>query len=241
MPSTPYQATTEDPMGLLINSVQYAHLLREMRRSPSMGSVFHLANHRHWKDMSMDRLKQIKAANFKETLVHGVAAMSSKLVLQMLQAGAADLTCSFNHLHITAELEFDALIDMYQQRAEADNGVFTALEGYHVFSIAVYNITRQRPDRLLRQCIDTLTAISQRFSGIRSLRNALYRFIDLAADDRINAEMKVLQLDHELQQLDGTIPSRHHNHMRSILVQLAEDHHAITRGFHSRRETMPSI
>ena len=239
MPSTSYQGTAEDPMGLLINSVQYAHLLREMRRSPNMGSVFHLANHRHWKDMSMDRLNTIKAANAKETLVRGVAAMSSKLVLQMLQAGATDLTGSFNHLHITAELEFDALIDNYQQRAEADNGIINALEGYHVFSIAVYNISHRRPDRLLRQCIDILTVISQRFSGIKTLRNALYRFLDLVKDDRMNAEMKVLQLDHELQQLDGTVTSRHHNHMRSILIQLAEDQQAMTRG-HGRRETMPS-
>ena len=240
MPSTSYQGTAEDPMGLLINSVQYAHLLREMRRSPSMGSVFHLANHRHWKDMSMDRLNTIKSANVKETLVRGVAAMSSKLVLQMLQAGAADLTGSFNHLHITAELEFDALIDIYQRRAETDSGILTALEGYHVFSIAVYNISRRRSDRHLRQCIDILTAISQRFSGIRTLRNALYRFIDIAADDRMNAAMRVLQLDHELQQLDSTIPARHHNQMKLILMQLAEDQHSIARG-HSRRETMPSI
>jgi hypothetical protein len=85
-----------------------------------------------------------------------------------------------------------------------------------------------------------LTAISQRFSGIRSLRNALYHFVDLVGDDRMIAEMKVLQLDHELQQLNGTIPARHHNHMRSILMQLAEDQHSIARG-HSRRETLPSI
>lgn len=228
-------------MGLLINSVQYAHLLREMRRSPGMGSVFHLANHRHWKDMSMDRLNTIKTANVKETLVHGVAVMSSKLVLQMLQSGAADLTGNANHLHITAEVEFDALIDTYQRRAEADNGILTALEGYHVFSIAVYNISRRRSDRYLRQCIDILTTISQRFAGIRTLRNALYRFVDIVADDRMNAEMKVLQLDHELQQLDGSLPPRHHNHMRSILMQQAEDQLSITRGHHSRRETMPSI
>lgn len=227
-------------MGLLINSVQYAHLLREIRRSPSMGSVFHLANHRHWKDMSMDRINAIKDVNVKEIMLHGVIAMSSKLVLQMLQAGPADLTGSFNHLHVTSELEFDLLINIYQRRAEADNGTLTALEGYHVFSIAVYNVSRRRSENRLRQCIDILTAISQRFSGIRSLRNALYRFIDLAANDRMNAEMKILQLDHELQQLDGTVTSRHQNHMRSILIQLAEDQQATTRG-HGRRETMPSI
>jgi precorrin-3B methylase len=166
--------------------------------------------------------------------------MSSKLVLQMLQAGPADLTGSFNHLHVTAELEFDLLVDIYQGQAEADNGTLTALEGYHVFSIAVYNVSRRRSENRLRQCIDILTAISQRFSGIRSLRNALYRFIDLAANDRMNAEMKILQLDHELQQLDGTVTSRHQYHMRSILIQLAEDQQATTRG-HGRRETMPSI
>ena len=215
-------------MGLLINSVQYAHLLREIRRSPSMGSVFHLANYRHWKDMSMDRINAIKAINVKETMMHGVTAMSSKLVLQMLQAGPADLTGGFNHLHVTAELEFDMLVDIYQRRVEADNGMLTALEGYHVFSIAVYNISRRRSDHRLRQCIDILTAISQRFSGIRSLRNALYRFIDLAADERTNAEMKVIQLDHELQQLDGNVSSRHQDHMRSILIQLAADQQAIT-------------
>ena len=215
-------------MGLLINSVQYAHLLREIRRSPSMGSVFHLANYRHWKDMSMDRINAIKAINVKETMMHGVTAMSSKLVLQMLQAGPADLTGGFNHLHVTAELEFDMLVDIYQRRVEADNGMLTALEGYHVFSIAVYNISRRRSDHRLRQCIDILTAISQRFSGIRSLRNALYRFIDLAADEQTNAEMKVIQLDHELQQLDGNVSSRHQDHMRSILIQLAADQQAIT-------------
>ena len=215
-------------MGLLINSVQYAHLLREIRRSPSMGSVFHLANYRHWKDMSMDRINAIKAINVKETMMHGVTAMSSKLVLQMLQAGPADLTGGFNHLHVTAELEFDMLVDIYQRRVEADNGMLTALEGYHVFSIAVYNISRRRSDHRLRQCIDILTAISQRFSGIRSLRNALYRFIDLAADEQTNAEMKVIQLDHELQQLGGNVSSRHQDHMRSILIQLAADQQAIT-------------
>lgn len=215
-------------MGLLINSVQYAHLLREIRRSPSMGSVFHLANYRHWKDMSMDRINAIKAISVKETMMHGVTAMSSKLVLQMLQAGPADLTGGFNHLHVTAELEFDMLVDIYQRRVEADNGMLTALEGYHVFSIAVYNISRRRSDHRLRQCIDILTAISQRFSGIRSLRNALYRFIDLAADEQTNAEMKVIQLDHELQQLDGNVSSRHQDHMRSILIQLAADQQAIT-------------
>ena len=215
-------------MGLLINSVQYAHLLREIRRSPSMGSVFHLANYRHWKDMSMDRINAIKAINVKETMMHGVTAMSSKLVLQMLQAGPADLTGGFNHLHVTAELEFDMLVDIYQRRVEAGDGMLAALEGYHVFSIAVYNISRRRSDHRLRQCIDILTAISQRFSGIRSLRNALYRFIDLAADEQTNAEMKVIQLDHELQQLDGNVSSRHQDHMRSILIQLAADQQAIT-------------
>lgn len=205
-----------------------------------MGSVFHLANHRHWKHMSLDRISALKSADAKETMVYGVTAMSSKLVLQMLQAGATDLTGSFNHVHITAELEFDMLIDIYQRRAEADSGTLTALEGYHTFSIAIYNISRRRSDHRLRQCIDILTAISQRFAGIRSLRNALYRFIDLAADNRMNAEMKVLQLDHELQQLDGAVPSRHHNQMRLILIQLTEGQQSITLG-HSRRETMPSM
>jgi hypothetical protein len=227
-------------MGPLINCVQYAHLLREICRSPSMGSVFHLANYRHWKDVSMDRISAIKAVNLKETMVHGVTAMSSKLILQMLQAGAADLTGSFNHLYTTADLEFDTLIDSYQRRAEADNGILTAVEGFHVFSIAIYNISRRDSEHRLRKCTDILTTISQRFSGIRSLRNALYRFKDLVTDDRMSAEMKILQLDHELQQLDITVPTRHYNHMRSILVQLAEDQQSVTRG-RGRRETLPSI
>lgn len=227
-------------MSLLIISVQYAHLLREIRRSPSMGSVFHLANYRHWKDMSIDRISSIAPVNLKETMIQGVTAMSSKLLLQMLQAGAADLTGSFGHLQITADLEFDLLIDVYERRAETNKGVLTAVEGFHVFSIAIYNISRLHPDHRLRKCMDILTAISQRFSGIRGLRNALYRFNDLVTDDRMSADMRLLQLDHELQQLEVTIPSRHYNHMRSVLIQAAEDQHAITQG-RGRRETLPSI
>jgi len=227
-------------MSSLINCVQYAHLLREIRRSPSMGSVFHLANYRHWKDASMDRIGAIKAVSAKETMVRGVVAMSSKLILQMLQAGAADPTGSFNHLYITADLEFDTLIDSYQWRAETDNGILTAIEGFHVFSIAIYNISRRNSDYRLRKCTDILTTISQRFSGIRGLRNALYRFNDLVTDDRMSAELKILQLDHELQRLDVTVPTRHHNHMRSILVQLAEDQQPVPQG-RGRRETLPSI
>ena len=240
MPSNLYQGTVEDPMGPLIISVQFAHLLREIHRSPSMGSVFHLANHRHWKDMAMDRISATIAGNCKETMILGVTAMSSKLILQMLRAGAADVTGSFNHLHTTAELEFNMLIDIYQRLAEADDGILSAFEGFHVFSIAVYSISRRHSDHHLRRCIDILTATSQRFSGVRSLRNALYRFIDLATDDRTNADLKILQLDHELQQLGVTIPAKNLNHMRSILIQLAEDQQSITGG-RGRRETMPSI
>jgi hypothetical protein len=241
MPFSYARHDSDDSLGSLINAVQYAHLLHEIRRSPSMGTVFHLANYKHWKDMSVDRVLSAVSSNLRDNIIQGISSMSCKLLLQILQTANLDQSSGgFGQLWTTADAELNALIDRYQQRAEIEDCTLSALDGLDVSSIAIYNVGRLQPNQRVRKCLDLLTTISERFSGLRALRSVLYCFIDLATSSMSNAEMDIFKLSQECRRLGVNVPSRHYNQMKSILTAKAETQQADnwSRG---RHETMPSI
>lgn len=227
-------------MQSLVSTVQYAHLLREIRRSPSMGTVFHLANYKHWKDMSVGRLSTSISPDSKDILVQGLTSMSCKLLLQIMRTADMAHSGNFYHLWSTADTEFDDLIEVYRRRAESQDCVLTALDALDICSITVYSVGRSRPKPVLRNCLDLLTTISERFTGIRKLRNILYCFIDLATSQNALTEVDVFRLNQECQQPGVTVPRGLYNQMQAILMQRLDVHRADnwSRG---RRDTLPSM
>jgi len=206
-----------------------------------MGTVFHLANYKHWKEMSTDLVMSAASNDVRENMTQSICSMSCRLLLQILQISGLDQSGGgFSQLWITADAELNAFIDRHQQRAEMEDCTLSALDGLDVFSIAIYNIGRLQPNQRVRKCLDLLTAISERFSGIRGFRNVLYCFIDLASSSVSNAEVEIFRLSQECRQLGVNLPSRHYSQMKTILMAKAESHQADSwsRG---RRETMPSI
>lgn len=206
-----------------------------------MGTVFHLANYKHWKEMSMDRVMSAASPELRENMIQGIFSMSCRLLLQILQISGLDQSGGgFSQLWITADAELNALVDRHQQRAEVEDCILSALDGLDVFSIAIYNVGRLQPNQRVRKCLDLLTTISERFSGIRGLRSVLYCFIDLAASNVSNAEVEIFRLSQECRQFGVNLPSRHYSQMKTILMAKAEAQQADSwsRG---RRETMPSI
>lgn len=241
MPLPTSRPDSDDLSGSLINAVQYAHLLHEIRRSPSMGTVFHIANYRHWKDLSMDRVVSVASPELRDNMIQGIFSMSCKLLLQMLQTANLEQSGGgLGQLWTMADAELNALIDKHEQRAAMQDCTLSALDGLDVFSIAIYNVGRLQPNHRVRKCLDLLTTISERFSGLRGLRGVLYCFIDLATSSVSNAEMDLFRLSQECRQLGVNVPSRHYDQMRTILTAKAETQQADnwSRG---RRETMPSI
>lgn len=183
MPYSTHKATPDSSLNYLINAVQYAHLLREIRRKPSMGIVFHLANYKHWKDMSTERIFLPTELDLRDLMTQALSSISCKIVLQMLRISNNDRSSGIAHLLATADVELITLLNIFQRRSEAQDSVLTALDGYDVFSVGVYLVDQQMQNansgrfesaQLLRDCLDLLSNISQRFGGIKDLRNALW-------------------------------------------------------------------
>ena len=143
MPLPTSRPDSDDLSGSLINAVQYAHLLHEIRRSPSMGTVFHIANYRHWKDLSMDRVVSVASLELRDNMIQGIFSMSCKLLLQMLQTANLEQSGGgLGQLWTMADAELNALIDKHEQRAAMQDCTLSALDGLDVFSIAIYNVGR---------------------------------------------------------------------------------------------------
>jgi hypothetical protein len=206
-----------------------------------MGTVFHIANYRHWKDLSMDRVMSVVSPELRDNMIQGIFSMSCKLLLQILQTASLDQSGgSLGQLWTAADAELNALIDKHEQRAAMQDCTLSALDGLDVFSIAIYNIGRLQPNQRVRKCLDLLTTVSERFSGLRGLRSVLYYFIDLVNSSVPNAEMDIFRLSQECRQLGVNIPSRHYNQMKTILTTKAETQQ-VDNWSRGRRETMPSI
>lgn len=249
----PYQSgkgVHDHSMDLLINVVQYAHLLREIRRTSSMGIVFHLANYRHWKDMSAERLAVIAAPDSRELVSQAVSSASCKVLLQILQTANNDMAAGYSSLCMTADAEFGAFINLLRQRSELQDCMLTAFNGIDVFSIGIYLVDRSvsgneavglRPNSSIRPCLEILTTISEHFVGIRSLRDVLSLFSDLVSDCGPNTEVDMFRLDQECQKPGSTISSKHRLHMRTILMRNAQKRLSADNWRQSRRETLPNI
>lgn len=183
MPLSTNKTAADSSVNCLINAVQYAHLLREIRRKPSMGTVFHLANYKHWKDMSTERLTLPADPDLREITMMAFSSMSCKIILQILKNASKDRGGLTSHLQTTADAEFTALVNNFRQKAETKNGALAALDGYDLFSVGLYlsdqrvqdtSPGRWEPSRLIRDCLDLLSIISQRFEGMKDLRDLLW-------------------------------------------------------------------
>lgn len=154
-----------------------------------MGIVFHLANYKHWKDMSTERITLATEPDLREVSMQALSSISCKIVLQILRISDSERSSGISHLQATADAELTALVNIFQRRAEAQESVLTALDGYDIFSIGVYFSERHMQDsnldqlgstQLGRDCLNLLSDISQRFSGIKHLRNALWNKIQIS-------------------------------------------------------------
>lgn len=183
MPLSSNKTAADSSVNSLITAVQYAHLLREIRRKPSMGTVFHLANFKHWKGMSTERMTLPADTDLRDITQLAFSSLSCRIILQILKNANKDRGGSMAHLQTTADAEFTALVNSFRQKAETKNGALAALDGYDLFSVGLY-FTDQRvqdtspgpwePSRLIRDCLDLLSNISQRFEGMKDLRDMLW-------------------------------------------------------------------
>ncbi|KAM0716138.1 hypothetical protein Q7P37_008652 [Cladosporium fusiforme] len=182
MPLSTSRSAPDDSVNFLVNAVQYAHLLREIRRTASMGTVFHLANYKHWKYNCIERTTLATEPDLRQLMMDAISSISCKIVLQIWRVASNKQGGGISHLQTTADVELAELVRILQRRAEAQDGVLTALDGYDLTSIGIYfadrhmegvNSDQMESEKLLRDCLDLLSDISQRFSGMKDLRDML--------------------------------------------------------------------
>lgn len=227
MPSLTSRTAARDE--LLVNAVHYARILRQTRRESSMGLVFHLANYKHWHDLGNEKVKtRLQTGPEAPLMTQSMSSMSSRIILQMLQATDHPPTQSVLDLHAIADTELESLLTLLQQRAEAQDYALTPLDAFDVFGIGVYEVdkrlksTGQQSSLLespIRKCLELLTVVAERFTSLRRLRDALWDFAALVDAGGPSVEADVLQVNRVCQTERWNIPFRTHAQMRAIIMR----------------------
>lgn len=233
MPLYAARSPTSHSDTFLTSAVQCAHLLRDTRRKSTMGTVFHLANYAHWKEMNADRVPLPVEPQLKELVSQLVSSMSCKLVLQMVKAAASSQSGGSTHLYATAEIELENLIKAHKRVAESHSRVLTAFDGIDIATICIYMVDRHictaDPARLhtnptIRACLALCSTISERFSGMKQLLEMLWLFIDLASSNSPDVDGDVLRLTQQHHNSGTSLPGRSFDQMRTILLRRSGSH-----------------
>lgn len=234
MPLYAGRSPTSNSDAFLAGAVQCAHLLRDMRRKSTMGTVFHLANYAHWKEMNAERVPLPVDSQLRELVSQLISSMSCKLVLQMLKAAASSQTGGSAHLHTTADIELESLVMAHKKVADDHRRVLTAFDGIDIIAICIYMVDRHvcngDPARLyanpgVRACLALLSTISERHFGMKTLLETLWLFIDLTSSNNpTDVEGDVLRLTQQNHNSGTSLPASSFDQMRAILLRRPGGH-----------------
>lgn len=233
MPLYPTRSSTSHSDAFLASAVQCAHLLRDMRRKSTMGTVFHLANYAHWIEMSAELVLLPVNPQLTDLVSQLISSMSCKLVLQMLKAAASSQSGDSTQLHMTADIELENFIMAQKRVAENHSRVLTAFDGIDIITICIYMVDRHfcnaDPARLhtnprIRTCLALCSTISERFSGMKQLLEMLWLFIDLASSNSTNVDSDVLRLTQQHHDSGTSLPGSSFDQMCAILVRRPDGH-----------------
>jgi hypothetical protein len=233
MPLNAARSATSHSDAFLASAVQWAHLLREVRRKPSMGMVFHFANYAHWKEMNAERVSLPADPQLKELVSQLTLCMSCKLVLQMLKATASNQSGGSTNLHTTSEIELESLIMVQKRVAEKHSRVLTAFDGIDIVTICIYMVDRHvcnaDPARLhtspgIRTCLALCSTIAERFAGVKQSMEMLWLFIDLASGNSTDLDGDLQRLTQQHHNSGTSLPRSNFAQMRAILLRRARDH-----------------
>jgi hypothetical protein len=217
----------------LVTAVQWAHLLREVRRKPSMGTVFHFANYAHWKEMNAERVSLPAEPQLKELVSQLTLCMSCKLVLQMLKATASSQSGGSTNLHTTSEIELESLITAHKRVAEEHSRVLTAFDGIDIVTICIYMVDRHicnaEPVRLhtnpgIRTCLALCSTIAERSSGMKQSLEMLWLFLDLASSNSTDLDGDLQRLTQQHHKSGTSLPRSSFDQMRTVLLRRAGVH-----------------
>lgn len=172
-------------------AIESAQILRQIRKTPSMGSVFHVANHQHWKDM-VEEAVVASISPPAAPVLHQIDRSSCLMCLQVIQSAEAHNGNGFpSHLYSYAASEFEMYLGKIQQLAGPQSeSAFMWLDGCQVFSVGICCVgfwlhgkldlgQQGSTQQMLRQCLQLLTAISNIFEGLGYMRDLLWRTHDL--------------------------------------------------------------
>jgi hypothetical protein len=233
MPLNAARSATNHSDAFLASAVQWAHLLRDVRRKPTMGTVFHFANYAHWKEMNAERVPLPAKPQLKELVSQLTLCMSCKLVLQMLKAAASSQSGGSTNLHTTADIELESLIMAHKRVADNHSRVLTAFDGIDIITICIYMVDRHvcnaDPARLhtnpgIRTCLALCSTIAERFSGMKQSLEMLWLFIDLASSNSTDLDGDLQRLLQQHHKSGTNLPRSSFDQMRTILLRRAEGH-----------------
>jgi hypothetical protein len=233
MPLNATGSATSHSDAFLASAVQWAHLLRDLRRKPSMGTVFHFANYAHWKEMNAERVPLPAEPQLKELVSQLTLCMSSKLILQMLKAAASSQSGGSADLYATAAMELESLITAHKKVAENHSRVLTAFDGIDIVTICIHLVDRHvcnsDPARLhtnpgVRTCLALCSTISERFPGLKQSLKMLWLFIDLVFSNSPDLDGDLLRLTEQHHESGTSLPRSSFDQMRAILIRQAGGH-----------------
>jgi hypothetical protein len=233
MPLNVARLATSHSDAFLTTAVQWAHLLREVRRKPTMGMVFHFANYAHWKEMSAERHPLPAEPQLKELVSQLTLCMSCKLLLQMLKAAASNQSGGSTNLHTTSGIELESLITAQKRAAENHSRVLTAFDGIEIVAMCIYMVERHvcnaDPARLhtipgIRTCLALCSTIAERFSGMKQSLEMLWLFIDLASSNSTDLDGDLQRLTQQHHKSGTSLPRSSFDQMRTILLSRAGGH-----------------
>jgi hypothetical protein len=233
MPLNAARSATSQSDAFLASAVQWAHLLRDVRRKPTMGTVFHFANYAHWKEMNAERVPLPAEPRLKDLVSQLTLCMSSKLILQMLKAATSSQSGGSTNLHTTAEIELESLIMAHKTVTESHSRVLTAFDGIDIVAICIHMVERHvcnaDPARLhtnpgIRTCLTLCATIAERFSGLKQSLDILWLFIDLASSNSTDLDGDLQRLTQQHHKSGTSLPRGNFDHMRTILLRRAGVH-----------------
>lgn len=192
-----------------------------------MGSVFHIANHEHWKDMATEEIGAFAAANTSTSLLRHIDRSSCQLCLQILQAadsnGVHDM---FIVLYAYAMPHFEAYLTGIHQ--QTGSRALSWLDGCQVLTIGlcctgfwVHNrddmLRRGTSQHMLRQCLQVLTSVANHFEGLGAMRDLLWQVHDAAYALRDGIQSDAHTILRQAQAGGFRIPQRDERLLRTVL------------------------
>ncbi|KAI6421326.1 hypothetical protein MCOR21_009333 [Pyricularia oryzae] len=232
-PQPPPNSNPDHDLGPFhVNIIQCARLLRDARRHPSKGALFHFFNMRHFIETAP---RHPQVSDTQSALLDGVwGRLCCGALLEVLSSLGPSQRSPENAMVTSfARTRFIQFIDALDEQHSTQSFSFMGCDGLMVFKMAAELLLcdpapgRGRAQALAQKCIRLLVVIAERFPAVRSLREVLEQLAVLVAQGERAAEVEWVRLERDLERSAVPIPVRVHDLIHSFRIHTPATHRSV--------------